>query len=69
MTCQRCDVKPAVDGERFCKGCRNTKIREMESSGYLQRPERKRVSDEIGRRQLSMPTRGGSAEMNNDGDD
>lgn len=34
-TCERCQVREALKGERFCEPCRSAVLNELHFSGYL----------------------------------
>jgi len=67
--CQKCNDKPAIQGEKYCTGCRKSVLSEMAESGYLENRPAGTFSDERGRKnRADYKTLGGSAEMGSDGD-
>lgn len=69
--CKECNVLIAIVGEKYCDKCRKLVIERMKNDGYLQDTSPpKTVSEQFGRSLYSSGrTFGGSAEINNDGDD
>ncbi len=68
--CKECNTKDALKGEKYCKACRSSLLKQMESDGYLQDTfTRNEVSEQYGRTVRDLKALGGASELNNDGDD
>lgn len=68
--CRLCADGVAISGEKYCKTCKKSVLKELKESGYLSsvKPP-STINDQRGRKARSSEMLGGAAELGTDGDD